>query len=576
MMHDNIAGADSHVVRPARNDRDREFHAAIGRYTGGLSPAALGTAALDWWLHLLGSPNKQTELYNLAWDQAIETMHLPAACLAGQEDCPEMQAMKKDRRFSAPGWEAFPFNVMARSFLKQEAWWNEATRRVHGTDPRHERIVNFAIRQILDTYSPSNCFFTNPAVLAKTREEHGQNILRGLQNWFDDLREQTTGEKEPDADYKVGEVLGVTPGEVVLRNELMELIRYTPQTAEVRPEPLLIVPAWIMKYYILDLEQRNSMVKYLLEQGFEVYMISWKNPTREDAEKGMDDYVRDGALAALDFVSGGTRKVHTAGYCLGGTLLSATAAHVAHREFQPIASVTLLAAQVDFTEAGELSLFISESQVAFLEDIMKTQGYLGAEQMAGAFTMLRSNDLFWSRIITQYMMGQKSGKNALMAWNADSTRMPARMHTEYLRGLFLENQLARGQWRVLGHTVNLNDIKVPAFAVGTETDHVAPWRSVYKFNLLTDTDVTFVLTSGGHNAGIVSEPGHPRRHFRIREKPQGSPHLSADSWMELAETRDGSWWEPWAEWLGKQSSAPVPAPEAPPSLGPAPGTYVFG
>ncbi|WP_172330228.1 alpha/beta hydrolase [Mangrovicoccus sp. HB161399] len=576
MMHDKVAGADANAVRPARNDRDREFHAAIGRYTGGLSPAALGTATLDWWMHLLGSPNKQTELYNLAWDQAIETLHLPAACIAGKEDCPEMAAMQRDRRFAAPGWRKFPFNVMARSFLKQEAWWNEATSRVHGTDPRHERIVNFAIRQIVDTCSPSNYFWTNPAVLEKTRAERGQNIMRGFQNWFEDLKDQTTGEKELDPDYKVGEVLGITPGEVVFRNDLIELIRYAPVTGEVRPEPLLIVPAWIMKYYILDLEQRNSMVKYLVEQGFEVYMISWKNPTREDAEKGMDDYVRDGSLAALDFVSQGKRKVHAAGYCLGGTLLSATAAHVAHRDFRPVASMTLMAAQVDFTEAGELSLFISESQVSFLEDIMKTQGYLDAEQMAGAFTMLRSNDLFWSRIITQYMMGQQSGKNALMAWNADSTRMPARMHTEYLRGLFLENQLARGQWRVLGHTVNLTDLDMPIFAVGTETDHVAPWRSVYKINLLTDTDVTFVLTSGGHNAGIVSEPGHPRRHYRLLDKPQGAPHLSADSWLNNADLREGSWWEAWASWLAERSGAPVPAPAAPKSLGPAPGTYVFG
>ncbi|MGB0904834.1 MAG: PHA/PHB synthase family protein, partial [Mangrovicoccus sp.] len=304
MKHDPVQGSDLHPIRPAHNDQDREFHAALGRYTGGLSPAALGTATMDWWLHLLGSPNKQTELFNMAWDQAIEISHLPTQCMLGTSET-ACAAMLKDKRFRDPGWQKFPFNLMAQTFLKQEEWWNEATTQVHGTDPRHERIVNFTIRQILDTFSPSNSPFTNPEVLRKTKDEKGENILRGLRNWMEDRQEDMTGDKDLDENFKVGEVLGLTPGEVVFRNELIELIRYTPTTDKVRPEPLLIVPAWIMKYYILDLLPRNSMVKYLVDQGFEVYMISWKNPSEDDRDLGMDDYVRLGSLAAIDFVSEG-------------------------------------------------------------------------------------------------------------------------------------------------------------------------------------------------------------------------------------------------------------------------------
>jgi polyhydroxyalkanoate synthase len=381
--------------------------------------------------------------------------------------------------------------------------------------------------------------------------------------------------------YEPGVNLAATPGKVVFRNRLIELIQYTPTTGTVRPEPLLIVPAWIMKYYILDLSAHNSMVRYLVDQGFTVFMISWKNPDAEDRDLTLNDYRQLGVMAALDAIAAivpGPR-VHAIGYCLGGTLLSIAAAAMARDEDDRLASVTLLAAQTDFTEAGELTLFINESQLAFLEDMMWEQGYLDSTQMAGAFQLLRSNDLVWSRLVHDYLMGERATINDMMAWNADTTRMPYRMHSEYLRRLFLDNDLAEGRYTVDGRPIAIQDIRAPIFAVGTETDHVAPWKSVYKINLLADVDVTFVLTKGGHNAGIVSEPGHDHRHYRIATRPASGRHIPADDWLTMTPRRDGSWWPALADWLAGHSGAPV----APPSLGlpamqgmlaDAPGSYI--
>jgi len=338
-----------------------------------------------------------------------------------------------------------------------------------------------------------------------------------------------------------------------------------------------------MKYYILDLSEHNSLVRHLTDQGFTVFMVSWKNPDTDDRDLGMNDYLSLGVMDALEAVSAVTKgqKVHALGYCLGGTLLSIAAAAMARDGDERLQSVTLLAAQVDFTEAGELTLFINESQLTYLEDLMWDQGYLDTKQMAGAFQLLRSNDLIWSRVIHDYLMGERSEMIDLMAWNADATRMPYRMHSEYLRHLFLKNDLAEGRYLVEGRPVVISDIRAPVFMVGTERDHVAPWHSVYKFNLLSDTDVTFVLTSGGHNAGIVSEPGHPRRHYRIQSRIKDAPYTDPDRWLAETETTDGSWWPALVGWLAERSGDPV----KPPSLGAkaegyaplcdAPGTYVF-
>jgi polyhydroxyalkanoate synthase len=337
-----------------------------------------------------------------------------------------------------------------------------------------------------------------------------------------------------------------------------------------------------MKYYILDLSPHNSLVKWLTEQGHQVFIVSWKNPTNEDRSLGMDDYVRDGALKAVDAVSSITNNapIHLTGYCLGGTLAMITAAYMAHEKDDRLKSLSLFAAQGDFTEAGEMMVFVTPSEVDYLEKMMKGQGYLDTKQMAGAFQMLRSYDLIWSRMVKEYLMGQRGELFDIMAWNADATRMPYKMHSEYLERLFLNNEFANGRYSVLGKAIAPENITLPVFAVGTEKDHVAPWKSVYKIHLMVGNEVTFVLTNGGHNAGIVSEPGHKHRHYHMETKKQGSAYEAPDEWLENAKDFEGSWWVAWDKWLknrmGKEEIA------APKKLGndkfkplyDAPGKYV--
>ena len=374
----------------------------------------------------------------------------------------------------------------------------------------------------------------------------------------------------------------MTPGKVVLRNDLIELIQYTPATQNVHAEPLLIVPSPILKYYILDLSPHNSMVRYLVEQGHTVFMLSWRNPDARDRELGVDHYLRLGIRAAIDAVTTicDGRKVHAVGYCLGGTFLAMLAASMAGAGDDRIGSLTLLAAEVDFTEAGELSIFIDDSQLVYLEDMTWEQGYLDGRQMAGAFTLLNSNDLLWSRLVRQYLMGEAPKHTDLTAWNADTTRLPHRMHTEYLRNLYLNNDLASGRLRYDGRAVALTDIHAPIFLVGTERDHVAPWKSVYMLHLYADADITFCLTSGGHNVGIVNPPGTggPPRHFRVATKPAAEHYVDPDQWFARNDPQDGSWWPTWQHWLAERSGERV-APPTPHGryrpMGNAPGTYVL-
>jgi polyhydroxyalkanoate synthase len=564
---------------------DRSLHAKAAQLTGGLSPAALTGAYMDWLVHLAYSPGKRIALSQGAMQNAMRLALYTAKCaIREDEPAPCFPALPQDHRFDPASWNRWPFNIVAQSFLMLEQNWREATTAIAGVTAQHESLVSFFARQFLDMYAPSNFLATNPDLIARSASTCGINFIDGFRNLMEDWSREVQHLKPFGTDrFRVGHEVAATAGQVVYRNALIELIQYEPITEMVRPEPMLIVPAWIMKFYILDLSPENSLVKFLVGQGFTVFMISWKNPGEADRDLGLEDYRSLGPMAALDVIAkvAPGRKVHAVGYCLGGTLMSIAAAAMARDRDDRLRSLSLFAAQIDFTEMGELRIFINESQLAFLDDLMWEQGYLKASQMAAAFQMLRSNDLVWSYALKNYLMGEREPMNDLMAWNADATRMPHKMHSEYLRLLILENQLAEGRFPADGRPVALNDIRIPIFAVGTERDHVAPWRSTFKIHLLTDAEVTYVLTSGGHNAGIVSEPGHFGRSFRLRVKAPEDRYLDPDAWLEATERMDGSWWPAWADWLKARSGAMSATPPMGcvegglPALIEAPGAYVL-
>jgi polyhydroxyalkanoate synthase len=562
---------------------DSFIHARQAKFNMNLSPVTRLLAFLDWSINLADSPGTQSRIaedfiqkVTNFWDHAFRTW-----LKTDQE--PEKPGTV-DRRFEEEAWQQPPYTFMYQAFLLAEQWWHNATTDIPGVSRHHESVVSFMARQFMDLFSPANFLWTNPILIRATQEQRGRNLLRGWENMMEDWRRQRNRELPVGTEnFRPGEKVAVTPGKVVFRNRLVELIQYTPATKKVYAEPVLIVPAWIMKYYILDLSPHNSLVKYLVDNGHTVFIISWRNPTEEDRNLSMADYHFDGVLAAINAVSKivPEKKIQAVGYCLGGTMLAIVAATMARDGDDRLKSMTLLAAQTDFTEAGELMLFIDENQVNYLTDIMYDRGYLDTKEMAGAFQLLRANDLFWSPLIQNYLLGTRRPLNDLMSWNADATRMPYRMHSKYLRRLFLDNDLFEGRYKVDGRNIVLSDIRIPVFLVGTVMDHVAPWRSVYKFNLMSDAPtVTFVLTSGGHNAGIVSEPLNSKRHYQMLTRHEGEKYMDPDRWLEEAPRFSGSWWLPWQKWLAENSSGQTATPEmgAPANglriLGDAPGTYV--
>ena len=562
--------------------QDHWLHAQMAKLTGGISPIGLALAGFDWGAHLLFSPAKMQMLQKSLLEKTAQLGHYALEAASGKAAAPVITPPSADHRFTSDGWQQFPYNLCEQGFLLTQQWWEEATSGVRGAAPHHLDVTAFTVRQMLDTVAPSNSPLTNPDIQQTTMAEGGKNFWDGMLHWLDDTTRSISNEPPAGLEaFKVGENIAVTKGKVVYRNNLIELIQYTPTTPQVYAEPVLITPAWIMKYYILDLSPHNSLVKYLVDKGHTVFMISWKNPDENDRDVGLEDYLHTGLGDALSVVKAITHapQVNAVGYCLGGTLLSIMAAAHARDGDDSFKTITLLASQVDFEEAGEIMLFTDDSQVAYLEDGMWNKGYLDKTQMAGAFELLRSNDLIWSRIITDYMQGKRQPVYDMLAWNADATRMPYRMQSEYLRQLFLKNDLAEGRFMVGGAPVALQDVRTPIFSVGTASDHVAPWKSVYKILLLTESDVTFVLTSGGHNAGVVSPPGHPGRHFAILKRPAGGHYLGPDEWLAAAEKRDGSWWPAWAEWLCEKSSGRSPPPAMGsrryPALDAAPGRYVL-
>jgi polyhydroxyalkanoate synthase len=578
---------DSSHPSPAISEAEVERHlrAQLAALTGGLAPNDYLNAWWDWYLGVATHPNRQAQLAHSAYEKILDSWQFFARAAGGAPLPPGGHG------FGDAAWNVWPFNVYARAYSNWVSWWQQALEpaaSAGGPDPQAARM-NFAGRLLLEAASPANFLHTNPELLNKTAAESGQNLIRGLKNWLEDAQRVVSGGGHAPGteQFVVGKDVAITPGKVVFRNRLMEVLQYAPETANVYAEPILITPAWIMKYYILDLSPRNSLVRFLVEKGHTVFMISWKNPDAADREFGIDDYVQLGFLDALAAVRRlvPQRKVHAVGYCIGGTLLAMAAARLAAHHDEPLATITLLAAQVDFSEPGELSVFITPSQIAMLEAMMRRSGVLESERMGAAFALLRSRDLMWTPAVDQYVRGERPKLNDLMAWNADGTRMPWRMHSEYLERLYLRNELALGTFTVKGEPVDLARVRLPLFVVGTETDHVAPWRSVYKVRALTrSSDYTFLLTSGGHNAGIVSGPVHPKRRHRLLTCKDATTTPGADEWLKNAALHEGSWWPAWQRWLAEHSTAqqqPARAPAIYVAAGAsvpedAPGSYVHG
>ncbi|MDO6586550.1 alpha/beta fold hydrolase [Salipiger sp. 1_MG-2023] len=565
-------------------DLDRALRGAYAVATGGVSPLAMMQTWTDWALHMARAPGRQLELAEHAGKNAAKLMGFAARTVSGTAPEPPFAPKAYDHRFTDPGWKKPPFCLWQQSFLATQDWWDHATEGLRGLHPQDSDRARFLVRQMLDMASPSNFPATNPEIIDETVRTSGRNLLEGLSHVAEDVLRTVTQTRAPPPDgYKIGTDLACTPGKVVYRNDICELLQYSPQTDRVQAEPVLIVPAWIMKYYILDLSPKNSLINYLVGQGFTVFAISWCNPSAAQRDLSLEDYRLRGVMAAIDAINAIVpgQKIHANGYCLGGTILAIAAATMARDSDDRLASVTLMAAQLDFSEAGELLLFLDESQVAFLEDMMWAQGYLDRPQMARAFASIRAEDLIWTRAVRRYFLGQDDLPSDIGVWNADTTRMPALMHSEYLRGLFLENRLSAGRFAVEGRVIVLKDIDVPLFVIATESDHIAPWKSVYKTRLFTDADLTFVLTKGGHNGGILSEPGHPGRHYRIGHRAPDDLYVDPDTWFSRTSRTEGSWWPQWIDWLAMHSSDKTDPPRmaAPdkgfPVLGAAPGSYVL-
>ncbi len=568
--HNDIEHNTTEQIIVASRFIDQITHAWFNQYLG-VSYIAYMLSISDWLMHLSCSPGTQVKLINSAYQKIIKCFNT------------DNQYINNDRRFKNDLWKEFPFNLYVESFLLLEQFCHEAIN-IRGVTKHHQLMNHFMMQQLLNIIAPTNFILTNPEILSITQQQQGTNFVKGFNNLIEDV--VRTIYKLPPSNheqFKLGKDLAITPGKVIYRNDLIELIQYSPTTEQVYENPVLIVPACIMKYYILDLSAHNSLVKYLVNEGHTVFMISWKNPGSIDQKLIIDDYVNLGIMATLDVINSVMPGVpiNAAGYCIGGTLLAVAAALMANKSDNRFKSLTFFAAQVDFTYAGEILAFVDESQISMLEDVMEQQGYLDGKQMASAFAVMHSHDLIWGRLIRDYWIGERQSLFDIMAWNADATRLPCKMHSEYLEEFFLKNSLIQGDLVINGEGISLVNIDTPIFAVSTTTDHVAPWKSVYKFHFFTKTDLTFVLTTGGHNVGIVSEPGHSGRSYQVMTRKKQDNCLAPDVWKKSAPTYEGSWWPEWQRWLITHSGIKTNLPKIGNKqkgysiLCNAPGTYVF-
>jgi polyhydroxyalkanoate synthase len=484
---------------------------------------------------------------------------------------------KGDKRFSAPDWQRNAvFDALKQSYLLAATTLLKAASEVEGLDARQQRKLVFYLRQFLDAISPTNSLFTNPQVIHAALESGGQSLTRGLHHLLRDLAAGQVKMTDTQA-FAPGRNLALTPGQVVLRNPLIELIQYTPTTERVQAVPLLFVPPWINKFYILDLQPQNSLVRFLVEQGFTVFVISWKNPDAALEATTFADYLKLGPLAALRAVQAivGAEQVLPIGYCIGGTLLSMALPYLAAQGDTRVRAATFIVALQDFSEVGDTAVFIDEPQVAYIEDQMLQRGYLDSRQMASMFNMLRANDLIWSNVVNNYLLGQEPPAFDLLYWNADGTRMARAAHSFYLRNTYLENNLVEPGKVVLdGVPIDLGEIRQDLYIVGAQQDHIVPWPAAWQLTRLARGQARFVLAGSGHIAGIISPPSKGRGYWTNARRAR-----SPEAWLAGAERHEGSWWTDWVDWLRPRTGRAVPAPavgslEYPP-LGPAPGTYVL-
>lgn len=541
----------------------------------------LGQAFLQLTNKMLQNPAKLAQANFDLWQNYLDLWHKSAASFFGVQVEPAVAPEEGDRRFKHEAWEDhFFFDYIKQTYLLAAKWLQNTVSDVEGLDEKTQKKVEFYTRQFVDALSPTNFPITNPEVLKATVESGGQNLVQGLKNLLDDL-ERGQGKlaiKMTDLDaFKVGENIATTLGKVVYQTELMQLIQYEPSTTEVYQRPLFIVPPWINKYYVLDLREKNSFVKWAVDQGFTVFIVSWVNPDARLAEKNFEDYLLEGTLAALDAIgqATGETEVNAIGYCLGGTLLASTLAYLSAKGDKRIKSATYFATMLDFAHPGELEVFIDEDEIKALEEKMSRLGYLEGSDMATTFSMLRANDLIWSFFISNYLLGKEPFPFDLLFWNSDSTRMPAAMHSYYLRNMYQENLLrVPGGITLAGVPIDLSQIKTPTYYLSTIEDHIAPWKATYAGAQLFSGSVRFVLGGSGHIAGVINPPVAGKYCYWTQNKmPE-----SAEEWFSGAQQHEGSWWNDWYKWCfrraGQKLPARIPGAGALPVLEDAPGSYV--
>jgi len=546
-------------------------------------PLNIGEAFMEMTTRMMTNPAQMMGASLNLWQDYLHLWQNTATRMMGQDTGPMVTPENDDRRFRDSAWtENSVYDFVKQSYLLSSKWLQTTVNDVEGMDPKTAKKVDFYTRQFVDAVSPTNFVMTNPEVLRETLETGGENLINGLENLLEDLERGDGTLKikmtDPD-DFVIGESIATSKGKVVFRNDLMELIQFTPKTDEVVKTPIIITPPWINKYYILDLREKNSFIKWAVEQGHTVFIISWVNPDEKLSKKSFDDYMLEGPIAAIEAAlkATGEKKVNMIGYCIGGTLLASSLAYLAAKGDDRVSSATYFTSLVDFEEAGDLCVFIDEAQVESLEKTMEERGYLEGSEMASTFNMMRANDLIWSFVVNNYLMGKDPFPFDLLYWNGDSTRMPATMHSFYLRNMYMENNLVKpGSITLDSVALDLRDIKVPTYIVSTKEDHIAPWKATYSATQLYSGPVKFVLSGSGHIAGIINPPASGKYGHWTNSKTPKSP----DKWLEGATQHEGSWWDDWDAWIKKQSPkktvpARVPGEGKLKALCDAPGEYVF-